>query len=194
MQGTISQFHKETFQGVLNQYLLKFGEEERLGLRASLLLVVSGVFGFVYISLDLFFINDLQFISFIPLLILYIYSIYFIAIPPSLYPWVKKDMFEKLEGENNSEHVYQSLNRQMYDLTGEIDKLLRQTLFYIWRSVYLLSLSVLWTFTIYYLHNEPILLFFIAIPPLSFILFIIVYIYWKIRIREKLTKWMSMNQ
>jgi hypothetical protein len=189
-----SSFHKETFQGVLNQYLLKFKEEERLGLRANLLLVISGVFGFAYISLGLLFINKFQFISFLPILFLYGYSVYFIAIPPSVYPWVKKSKFEDFERENIPERVYRSLNRQMYDLTGEIDILLRQTLYYIWRSVYLLSLSVLWTFIIYYLHNDPLLMFLIVIPPVSFILFIIIYSYWKLRIRKKLEKWMSMNQ
>lgn len=186
------QFHTNTFQGVLNQYLLKFKEEERLSRAANTLLVVSGVFGFAYFTLGIQNLNEIQIVSIFPLLLLYGYSIYYIATPPSLWPWVARQRYEQLRQANNSEQVYRSLINQMYTLTGDIDRILRRSLYYIWIGVYLLSLSALWTFIIYFIKDDSLLLFIILLP-LSYILGVIIWLYWKLRIQEVIDKLARMN-
>ena len=190
---TNGQFHRETFQGILNQYLLKFKEEERLARAANILLIISGVFGFAYFNIGIHNLNEMQFVSILPLLLLYGYSMYYIATTPSLWPWVAKRRYDQLKQANNSEQVYKSLINQMYTLTGDIDRILRRSLYYIWVGVYLLSLSVLWTFVIYYINDDSLLLFIILLP-LSYILGVVIWLYWKLRIQEVIDRLVRMNQ
>jgi hypothetical protein len=187
------QFYTDSFNGIINQYLLKFQEEGRLYRSANILLIVAGVFGVAYITLGIYKLNDLQILSFVPLIVVYIYSIYFIAIPPSIWPWVHIDILKKLEQENNSEQVYRSLTIQIFKLTGEVDKLLRKYLRYIWWNVYFLSLSALWTFIIYFIHDDVRLLAIILLP-LSYVLGIAFYLHYKRLLTDMLKKWTSMNQ
>ncbi len=188
-----SSFYKETFQGILNQYLLKFRVEQRLQFKANILLIVAGIYGFVILSMDILSITYLQWISFIPLIILYIYSIYIIATPPALWPWVTKEKFEQLIPQNNSEQVYSSLINQMYKLTGEVDKPLRQYLIYLWTGVYLLSLSVLWTITIYFVKDDPLSCIITILIVIAIIVGIGIWLYWDKGIKKVVDKWKSMN-
>ena len=189
---TQGQFYTDSFNGMINQYLLKFQEEQRLYRSASILLIVAGVFGVAYITQGIYKLNDLQILSFVPLIIVYVYSIYFIAIPPSIWPWVPKNKVEEFEKNNNSEQVYKSLTNQIFKLTGDVDKILRKYLKYIWWNVYFLSLSALWTFIIYFIHDD-IQLLVITLPPLSYILGIAFYLHYKSLLNDLLQRWASMN-
>jgi len=186
------QFYTDSFQGIINQYLLKFQEEERLYRSANILLIVAGVFGVAHITLGIYKFNDIQILSFFPLVIVYIYSIYFIAIPPSIWPWVAKKKIEELEIVNDSEQVYKSLTSQIFLLTGDVDKFLRKHLKYIWWNVYFLSLSALWTFAIYFIHND-IRLLVIILPLLSYILGIVFYFHYRNLLNDLIQRLASIN-
>jgi len=190
---TQGQFYTDIFPGIINQYLLKFKEEERLYRSANFLLIVAGIYGFSYFTLEIYNFNDMQFVSFFPLLIVYGYSIYFIATPPSIWPWVSRKRLEQLERNNDSEQVYKSLINQTFQFTGDVDSVLKKYLKFIWWNIYFLSLSILWAFIIYFVHEDYILLCIILLI-LSYILGLAYYFYYKMLIKKLAERWTSMNQ
>ena len=50
---TKNKFYIDSFQGILNQYLFKFKAEQRLQFKANILLVVSGVYGVAFLSMNI---------------------------------------------------------------------------------------------------------------------------------------------
>lgn len=187
-------FHTDTFQGILNQYLLKFRVEQRLQFKANILLVIAGIYGIAFLNMNVLAITNLQFISLVPLIILYGYSIFIIASPPALWPWVSKGKFAELKNNDNSEQVYKSLVNQIYKLTGEVDKPLKQYLRYLWRGVYLLSLSVLWTVEIYIFYTNPLGCFIIMLVTTAVVLGLGLLLYWEWGIQKVIEKWKNMNE
>jgi hypothetical protein len=193
MKMTQGQFYTDIFSGIINQYLLKFREEERLYRSANILLIVAGVYGFSYFTLGVHNFNNIQFISFLPLLIVYGYSIYFIATPPSIWPWISNQRLQQLQRNNDSEQVFKSLTNQIFQLAGDVDSILRKYLKFIWWNIYFLSLSILWTYIIYFIHEEYTILFIILLP-LSYILGVVYYLYYKMLIQRLAERWANMNQ
>ena len=138
-------FRAKVFPIVLNQYLLKFREEERYARSVTIIFVISGVYGVVYFNLGIYK-GQYQALSFIPLFLLYAYTLLYIAQVPSLWPWVH---YPQLDQEVDSEQAFESFENQIFKLTGEMDKVIRASNRFIWLSCYLIILSFCWMLSIY---------------------------------------------
>ena len=97
----VGDFHSKIHSVILNQYLLKFKEEERLFRSITILFIVAGVYGVATLNLRIY---ELKYgiIAFIPLIFLYFSFIFYIPKIPSLWPWVHYPKLAELEKEERN--------------------------------------------------------------------------------------------
>ena len=119
-----NEFYKDSFSAILNQYLIKLREEERLEYKSNVLLVIAGVVGYIYFSFNLLPSTNWKYLAFIPLILIYFISIYNIIPHRNITPWIAEPDFKKLEEDisKDTEPIYKQLICEIYSLTTEADR------------------------------------------------------------------------
>lgn len=110
-------FHQETFQGILNQYLLMFKAEQRFQFRVNILLLIASAFLVGFFSIDITKQSIIQMISLVPIFFIFATSIYSILKGPSIWPGVGENKYREFEENQYINRVYRSLINQMFLLS-----------------------------------------------------------------------------
>ena len=180
------EFYKDSFSAILNQYLIKLREEERLEHKSNVLLVIAGVVGYIYFSFNLLPSNNWKYLPFIPLIVIYFISIYNIIPHRNITPWIAEPDFKKLEEDTSkdTEPIYKQLICEMYSLTTEADRdRLNKKRIWILASICFLIWSFSWLIIINVFFSEPIIMF-VCIMFFSYVELAIIYLYWNTHIKK----------
>lgn len=114
--------YREAFDGILQIYLFKVKQQEQREHQFNILLVLAGVLSVVLFNLytETVVGSKPWWITAIPLIGVYIISIYHVFPKRNLKPWISKDDYEKIvKEEKPASQMYKELNISMYFLVPE---------------------------------------------------------------------------
>lgn len=188
------EFYKDSYNGILNQYLLKIRRQERVEHKFSVMLVVAGVLVVALYNLAAIKPSMIWIISILAIAIVYCISIFHILPKSELDPWFpktpldyfeNKECFEKLDKNSikESESIYKQLIFEMYYLTGHTDKIRKRDINFTLVSLHLISFTIFSIPIIYFFSFDTITT--ISILLIFFIILSIFFIIYKKQLKKK---------